>query len=262
MLMKKFWKDLHKYFVYALYGSRVDLKAEVANSYLNWVWWILEPFCEMIIFTIVFGVLFASSEQYFPVYIYSGLIMWNFFSRTVTYSVGLVRRNKGIITKVYVPKFIFLLENMFLNGVKLLISFSILLVMMFAYKVPFTFKIFYLIPIYFVYIVFTFGFSTILLHFGVFIDDLAYVTSILLRFLFYLSGVFYNIDKRFPKTQAMIMKKCNPIATIMDMMHNALLYDMRPSFLPLGFWLCVAILLCIIGIRKIYKYENSYIKVI
>lgn len=260
--MKKFVKDIRKYFHYALYGAKVDLKAEVANSYLNWVWWVLEPFCEMIIFTVVFGALFASSEQYFPVYIYSGLIMWNFFARTVTYSVGLVRRNKGIVTKVYVPKFIFLLENMFLNGVKLLISFSILFVMMIAYKVPLTFRILYLVPIYFVYAVFTFGLSMILLHFGVFIDDLSYVTSILLRFLFYLSGIFYSIDQRFPETQAMIMKKCNPIATLADMMHNALLYGIRPSFLQLGLWLCVAILLCIIGIRKIYKYENSYIKVI
>lgn len=260
--MKRFWTDIQKYFAYALYGAKVDLKAEVANSYLNWVWWILEPFCEMIIFTVVFGVLFASSEQYFPVYIYSGLIMWNFFARTVTYSVGLVRRNKGIITKVYVPKFIFLLENMILNGVKLLISFSILLVMMFFYKVPFTLKIFYLAPVYVVYAIFTFGLSSILLHFGVFIDDLAYAISILLRFLFYISGVFYSIDKRFPAMQALFMKNCNPVATVMDMMHNALLYGMRPSFAKLGIWLVISLLLCIFGIRKIYKYENSYIKVI
>lgn len=260
--MKKFYKDLSKYFYYAIYAAKVDLKAEVANSYLNWIWWILEPVFVMLIFTYVFGTLFANSELYFPVFIYSGLIMWDFFARTANYSVSLVRKNKQIITKVYVPKFILLLENMFLNFIKLMIAWIVLFFMMFAFGVPFTAKILYIIPIYLIYFIFSFGIGTILLHFGVFVDDLSYVVAILLRFLFYISGVFYNIEKRFPATEGRLLEVCNPLAAMMKAMHNVLMYNTNPDFKLLFFWLVVSILISIIGIKTVYKYENSYVKVI
>ena len=47
--MKRFANDLKKYHGYALYAAKAELKAEVAGSYLNWVWWILEPVCLMLI---------------------------------------------------------------------------------------------------------------------------------------------------------------------------------------------------------------------
>lgn len=260
--MKHFIKDIRSYAYYIVYAAKTDLKAEVANSYLNWIWWILEPFCEMLIFTFVFGILFASSEEYFPVYIYSGLIMWKFFSQTLNHSVTLVRRNKGIITKVYVPKFVFLLENMCLNAFKLLISFSVLIVLIVAYRMPIRWQIIYLLPIYAVFFMITFSCSVILLHFGVFVDDLSYAISILLRLLFYVSGIFYNIDKRFPAHAAHVIKLANPIAMIMDSMHNALIYGAPPKLSILAFWFCVALVLAAVGIKTVYNYENSYVKVI
>ena len=47
-----------------------------------------------------------------------------------------------------------------------------------------------------VLMVVTFGISTILLHFGIFVEDLFNVTNIVLKLLFYLSGVFYSIGTR------------------------------------------------------------------
>ena len=42
-----------------------ELKSEVADSYLNWLWWIIEPICFMLIYTFIFGYVFKNSEQYF-----------------------------------------------------------------------------------------------------------------------------------------------------------------------------------------------------
>lgn len=260
--MKRFYKDIKKYAYYMFYGAKTDLKSEVANSYLNWLWWILEPFCEMLVFTLVFGILFASSEEYFPVYVYSGLITWKFFSQSLTYSVSLVRKNKGIITKVYAPKYVFLLENMMLNLFKLLISCSVLAILMLWYKIELSFMVLYLIPIYLVLFVFTFGFGLILLHFGVFVDDLAHAITILLRLLFYVSGVFYNMESRFPVESAHTIKIFNPIAMIMDSMHNVLLYKAQPDTVLLVIWGALSIIIVFIGIHIVYKYENTYVKVV
>ena len=42
--MNHFIDDMKKYYSYAKYSAKAELKAEVAGSYLNWVWWILRLF--------------------------------------------------------------------------------------------------------------------------------------------------------------------------------------------------------------------------
>ena len=79
----RFFKELKQYWGFAVYSAKCDLKAEVANSYLNWLWWILEPFCTMIIYALVFGVAFKTDVAYFPIFILIGIMMWDFFNRLV-----------------------------------------------------------------------------------------------------------------------------------------------------------------------------------
>ena len=77
--MNRFIKDMKRYFTYAKFAARADLKAEVASSYLNWLWWILDPLLFMMIYTFIAIVVFRSSVQYFPLFVFVGLTLWNFF---------------------------------------------------------------------------------------------------------------------------------------------------------------------------------------
>ena len=122
MYLLRFQNDIRKYFQYAVRSAKADLRSEVANAYLDWLWWLIEPFCMMLIYTLIFGVVFKASEQFFPVFIFSGLAMWTFFSRGMNVSVNIVRANKGIISKIYLPKFILYFARMLVNGFKMLVS--------------------------------------------------------------------------------------------------------------------------------------------
>lgn len=66
-MFKRFMDDMKKYWKYAVYSSRAQLKSEIANSYLNWLWWILDPLCFMLIYVFMFGYVFKSDEQYFAI---------------------------------------------------------------------------------------------------------------------------------------------------------------------------------------------------
>ena len=167
MYLIRFAGDVWKYYKYAIRSARADLRSEVANAYLDWLWWLIEPFCMMLIYTLIFGVVFHASEEYFPVFIFSGLSMWTFFSRGMNVSVNIVRSNKGIISKVYLPKFILYFARMLVNGFKMLVSFAVVAGMLIVFRVPVTWRILYLIPVMIVFFLFTFGLGTILMHFGV-----------------------------------------------------------------------------------------------
>lgn len=260
-MFKRFSKDIKRYWRYSIVSARSQLKTEVANSYLNWIWWILEPFCFMLIYTFVFGYVFNAKEQYFPVYIFIGLTMWNFFNKTVQGSVKIVKANKSIVSKVYFPKYILILTKMWVNGFKMLVSFGIVLLMMIFYRIPINLNLFFFIPVFLVLVLFTFGCSCFFMHFGVYVEDLSNVVNIVMKMLFYITGVFYNLEKRIPE-YGVAFNHYNPMAFLLTSMRQSLIYGSTPHITLLCVWFVISLLLSVAGIRKIYKEENSYVKAI
>lgn len=259
---KRLFKDLKRYMPYAIWAAKADLGAEVASSYLNWLWWLIEPMCMMLIYTLIFGYVFKAKEEYFPIFIFIGITMWGFFSRSVKGSVDTVRNGKAIITKVYMPKYILLLSKMFVNGFKMMISFGVILVMMIVYRVPVSINLIWVIPDVIVLFLFTFGVGTIMMHYGVYVNDLGYITGIVLQMLMYLTGVFYKVSKRIPEPFGDILESFNPVACMISSMRSALIYSSSPAIGLLAVWCLISFILIALGIFTIYYNENSYVKVI
>jgi len=257
----RFFRDIKKYRHYAVYAAKSELKSEVANSRLSCLWWVLEPICFMLVYTFMVQIVFRSSEPYMPVFVFVGLTLWNFFNKSILQSVKLVSSNRSIVSKVYLPKFILVLVKMGVLAFKMGISILLTFALMAIYQVPVTWNILYLLPILLILFLVTFGMATIIMHFGVFVEDLSNVCNIVLRLVFYLSGVFYSLSTRLPKEYSKIVLRANPIAFLIDQCRQVMIFESHPSFLYLGAWLLIGIILSFIGVRTVYKYENSYVKV-
>lgn len=262
LYLKQFCKDIKKYFGYAYYAASAELRAEVADSYLNWLWWIVEPFCFMLIYSYMFTIVFNARKPFFSIYIFLGLTIWNFFQRNIAASVKMVKSNKQIIKKVYLPKVILILERMMVNEFKMFVSFGIIIVMMIVFRTPVSIKYLWIIPMLVLLNLVTFAFMTWLLHFGVFIDDLANVVRIGLKMVFYVTGIFYSVEERIPKPWGHYFVRINPLALITDTFRKALLYAQRPYSHAIGYWFLLALVIAILGIRMIYRNENNYVKVV
>lgn len=260
--MKKFFWNMKKYYKYALRSAKAELKSEVADSYLNWLWWIIEPLCFMLIYTFVFGFVFKNNTPYFSAFVFIGLTAWDFFNRMINGSVKLIINNRDLVTKVYLPKYILLLSKSFTYLFKMGISFAIAVILMLFQGVHFTLNILWIIPIVAVLYIVSFGIGMILMHFGVTLSDLSNLTNIGLKMVFYISGVFYNIKEKLGGKLGFFLLRANPIAFFMNQLRETMLYGQLPSFGGLLFWLTVGIILCYIGAHVIHKNENSYAKVI
>lgn len=259
--MKRFTNDMKRYFTYARFAAKSDLKSEVSSSYLNWLWWILDPLLFMMVYTFIAVIVFRSSVKYFPVFVFVGLTMWNFFNKTTIASVKMVRNNKAVVSKVYIPKYMLVIQRMMVNGFKMMISFILVVGMMAIYRIPITWNVFYIIPIIIVLLLFTFGLSCIVLHFGVFMDDLHNIMNVLLRLMFYMSGIFYSIGDRLSEPYRSILLKCNPVSMLIESGRLCLLYSSAPYRKLIIIWGLISVVMCFVGVRVIYKYENSYVKV-
>ena len=260
--MKRFINDLKKYKNYIIYATKAELKSEVIGSYLGWLWLILEPLCFMLIYTFLAGIIFKQKVECLPVFIFIGLTLWSFFNKTVQASVKLVQANKETVTKVYLPKYILLIVKITENGFKMFVSFILCAIFMIIYKVSISWTVLWIIPILIATITFTFGVCTLMMHIGVFIEDLANITAILLRMMFYFTGVFYDLSAKIHNPiYRTILLELNPMANFIYNARNVLLYRTFPVGMWMLLWFIVGILLSILGISTIYKYENTYVKV-
>ncbi len=260
-MWNRFIKDLKAYFPYARFSAKSDLKAEVASSYLNWLWWILDPLLYMLVYSFITVIVFQSKVDYFPIFVFIGLTLWNFFSKNVQGSVKMVRQNSGIVSKVYIPKYILILQKLIVSGFKMMICWALIVIMMAFYRVPLTWNVLYIFPILVEIVLLTFGCSCIILHFGVYVDDLFNVTQVVLRLIFYMSGIFYSIGDRVPEPYKTIMLTCNPVSMLIESGRRCLLYESVPYRKSILVWGVISVLLCVAGVHLIYKNENSYVKV-
>ena len=137
----------------------------------------------------------------------------------------------------------------------------IVAVFMAFYRVPLSLTMLQMIPILIVMFLLTFGICVIFSHFGVFVEDLANVVNIALKLLFYFSGIFYSVATRIPAPYGKILAKINPVAFAIEQARGALLYEKSMNWIILGIWFVIAVMLCVIGIKTIYKNENNYVKV-
>jgi len=260
--MKRFITEIKKYYQYSVFQAKQDLKTEVANSYLNWLWWVFDPLFHMLTYAFVSVVVFKASEPYFPVFVFLGLCYWEFFNRMLLQSVKIMASNKSIITKVYIPKHILILERVWVNGFKMCISFSLVVIMLLLYGISLSVKFLAIVPITLSFVVVTFGLSTVVAHFGVFAEDLKHVLEICLKFTFYFTGIFYSIGNRVPYPFSAILLTCNPVAFHINELRKSTILDGDINWALLTLWFIFGCLTTLFGIRTIYKYENSYVKVI
>ena len=261
-MIRQFGRDIKEYLYLCRYMARTGLKAEVANSYLNWVWWVLEPFASMLVYYFVFSHVLGRGQQYYLAFVYTGTLIWSYYDRCLLYAVQAVRLNRDIVTKTYIPKPMLIISNMLFNGFKMLISVGILIVVLICQKVVITPYILYVIPVIIILQFITFGSGLILMHFGVFVDDLAHAMRIGMMILFYITGVFYDLRSILPGVWGEILVRVNPIAAVIDNVRACLLYGHAPDAFTMIAWLGISLIFCLIGLKLTYTHENTYVKVI
>ena len=145
---------------------------------------------------------------------------------------------------------------------KMLICWGLVAVMMIAYKVPVGVNLLYMIPNLIVFFTFCFACSLYFVHFGVYVSDLSNLVGIALNLMFYVTGIFYNIQKLFPEPWGYLLQRANPIAHMIFCMRKSLLHNETPSRIMLSVWFAISVLLAAGGIRLIRKNENNYVKMI
>ena len=122
--------------------------------------------------------------------------------------------------------------------------------------------------IYILILILTFSCSVLAAHFGVYVNDLYNVVQVILRFMFYLSGVFYDVSDRLSQATFLgvnvgrVMITVNPVAYVIDELRKIIIYGQPVRADIYIYWLVISLFLLFAGLKLMYRFENSYIKVV
>lgn len=114
-----------------------DIKVLYKQTVLGFSWAIIRPFFSMIIFSIIFGNLakVPSDGIPYPIFSYSALVPWTYFSTCLTKSTQSLIGSSGVFTKIYFPRLIIPLTPIIAGLVDFFIALSLLFILMFWYDI-------------------------------------------------------------------------------------------------------------------------------
>ena len=90
--------------------TRKNVKLKYRDSWLGIFWSFLQPLLNMIVLSVVFGNIFGSNREHivcYPVYLFTGRLLFDFFTSSTKKALTSFRSNAPIIKKVYVPKYMY-----------------------------------------------------------------------------------------------------------------------------------------------------------
>lgn len=112
-----------------------DLKVRYKQTAIGVLWAIFQPFITMVVFSVFFGQLahIPSDGIPYPIFVYVGLLIWQFFSTALSDTSNSLVGNQSILTKVYFPRLILPISAVLTKLVDFAISAVILVGLMFYY---------------------------------------------------------------------------------------------------------------------------------
>ena len=168
-----------------------DFKTKYKRSVLGVFWSFLNPLLTMSVQYLVFSNLFRFDIPYYPVYLLCGIIMFNYFSEACGMALSSIVGNAGLITKVYMPKYIYPLTRIMSSLVNLVISMiPLFIVSMISGLFPT--KAYLLIPYVLLCIaIFCLGLGMLLAAAMVFFRDIEFLWGVITTIWMYLTPTFY-----------------------------------------------------------------------
>lgn len=242
--------------------TKREIKSRYKQSILGYAWVILNPFLQMIVMAFVFSHIVRIPNLGVPysIFLYVGLLPWTLFANSLGSSVNALVYNAPLITKIYFPREIFIISTMLSKIVDFLFASTVLIGFMFFYHIPITVNIAWIIPIFVVQLLFTYGLSLLFSAFNLFYRDIQYVIGLTLMLLMYLTPVIYSAEN-LPERYRIIFQ-LNPMAVLINAYRQTILGGGVPNFSSLGIALLVSILTVILGFGVFKKLEGVFADVV
>lgn len=255
-------KELWNYRELLYFFSWRDLKVRYKQTLIGILWSILQPFITMVVFSFFFGQLaqVPSDGVPYPIFVYTGLLFWQFFSDALNETSNCLLNNQTIVTKVYFPRLILPVSAVITKFVDFLIAALILVGLMFYYGYAPNLSGMLLIPLL---LILTFmasvGFGLLLASINVKYRDVRYALPFFIQILLFVTPVIYpaSIAGKYSFWLAL-----NPMMGVIQSARSALLGTTPLNWTLILTSAIISIIVLLIGLVYFKKTERYFADII
>lgn len=256
----RFWLD----FLFAM--TEKEIKARYKHAVLGFLWIIINPIIQMLAIGFVFQFFIPVKVDNYFLYLFAGLLPWNFFSYSVSKNTPMIINERSLIQKANFPREAIILSVVLSNLFHFLISLILLIILLIADKIfleaysiieiiQYFFKI-GLVSIFVVWLaMLTSGFSLLFSALNVKYRDVNFVVQAIVPIWFYGTPIVYSIDL-LPSVFRPFFY-LNPMTAIIDGFHYSLLDQKFYSIDLLLLSLAVSLMIFFIG-WKVFEKESKF----
>ncbi len=258
--MKAYWRDFVKFIPLLVGLTSRDFKLKYRRSFLGILWSMLNPLLIMLVLTSVFAIILRQQPigMPFAVYYITGATLFNFFNEASSSSMSSIIGNAPLIKKVYIPKYIFVLEKCSFSFINMLFSLIAMMGVILFYVITGEVKLHLTVFLIFIPIIFIFVFSVgvglILSALSVFFRDITHIWGVLITLWMYFTPLIYSIDLLRDHGLEWVVK-LNPLFYFVDDFRNLMICGIFPSMdhFLISFCICSATLLLGMLIFRIFQ---------
>jgi lipopolysaccharide transport system permease protein len=200
-----------------------SVKVSYAQSVGGYLWAVIQPAMQILLFTVVFGGLLGldADGRNYLLLVTIAVIPWGYMVGTLDGTSNCLVVNSGMLAKIYFPRAIFLLNPVFGNLIPFFISFALVAGVLIFYQVGLTSRMF-MLPLVFLYMMLTpLSIGMWLSSLAIRFRDVKIVMAMLTRMLIYTVPVMYQSDKIPPEYRDWYI--LNPFVGVIEGFRSCLL---------------------------------------
>lgn len=235
-----------------------DIKLKYRRSVLGYVWSVLNPLLIMCVMTVVFSTIFSRNIENFPVYLFTGQLLFNFMNQSTHQAITSVTGNAALLKKVYLPKYIFVFSKITSGLVDFLFSCVALILVMIVTGARFSLHCL-LFPLVIVQLyIFCLGLGLFLAQANVFFRDIQYIYNAITTAWTYLTPIFYPMETLSGNLQ-WIISHLNPMYFYVEQFRRLVYYNQLPGGTLVLQGVVAAVLMFLVGVICFERNQDRFI---
>ena len=230
-----------------------DIKLMYKRSTLGIAWTLVNPLLQLLVFVFVFQVIIKIDIPQYSSYVFTGLLMWNWFQNSLFQATGSILSSRPLIRQPGFPSAILPVVVVTTGLIHFILALPVLVAFLLIDGVTFTPVIFVLPLLQLIQFAITVTCAYFLASLNVTFRDTQHTLGVLLQFLFYLTPIFYELDS-IPDRYWFIYG-LNPMVHLVTCYRQILMWGTQPDWLALLIISVVTLLLLPVGYR-LFKHQS------
>ncbi|MTD98619.1 ABC transporter permease [Corynebacterium guaraldiae] len=233
------------------------------ETFLGNVWILLNPLLQVLLYVLVFGIVLKTNRgiENFVGFLVIGVTFFGFITQGLTSGSGLLQSSKSMITSFSFPKAAVPLSRSLRNCYDTIVPALVAIVIALAFEPSFkvSWTLLLTIPIFCLMAIFSTGLMLIAARMTTFIPDTKSLFNLVNRGLFFLSGIFFSVERFDGHIVVQNVMTYNPVYQYLTAMREVV---MSQSSLSLGNWAYItvwAVATFILGLVYFWGGEERYV---